>query len=89
MKEWYQDAASVPYGHLLIDLTPKTVDSFSYCSNCGSVSTKFYLPAGIETKILDDEYTVRLYSPNISKIFSKASKTIHSQLPKRFHSVSE
>ena len=23
MKEWYQDATSVPYGHLLIDLTPK------------------------------------------------------------------
>ena len=27
LKEWYQDATSVPYGHLLIDLTPKTVDS--------------------------------------------------------------
>ena len=23
--EWHQDATSVPYGHLLIDLTPKTV----------------------------------------------------------------
>ena len=27
LKAWYQDATSVPYGHLLIDLTPKTVDS--------------------------------------------------------------
>ena len=23
LKEWYQDATSVPYGHLLIDLSPK------------------------------------------------------------------
>ena len=89
MKEWYQDATSVPYGHLLIGLTPKEVDSLKYCSNSGSVLTKFYLPAGIETKFLDDEYTICLYSPNISKIFPKASKTFYSQLPERFHSVSE
>ena len=89
LKEWYQVATSVPYEHLLIDLTPKTVDSLRYCTNSGSVPTKFYLPAGIEKKFLDDEYTIRLYSPNISKIFPKASKTFHFQLPKRFHSVSE
>ena len=89
LKEWYQDATSVPYGHLLIDLTPKTFDSLRYCTNSGSVPTKFYQPAGIETKFLDDEDTIRLYSLNISKIFPKASKIMHSQLPKRFHSVSE
>ena len=27
LKEWYQDATSIPYGHLLFDLTPKKVDS--------------------------------------------------------------
>ena len=89
LKEWYQDATSVPYGHLLIDLIPKTVDSLRYCSNSGSVPTTWFLPARTETKFLDDEYTIRLYSPNISKIFPKTSKTIHSQLSKKFHSVSE
>ena len=89
LKKWYQDATSVAYGHLLIDLTPKTVDSLRYCSKSGSVSAKFYLPAGIETKFLDEEYTIRLYSTNIAKSFPKASKTIQSQLSKRFHSVSE
>ena len=89
LKEWYQDATSVPYGHLHIDVTPKTVHSLRYCSNKGSVPTKFYLPAGIESKFLDDEYTIGRYSPNISKSFPKTSKTIHSQLSKRFHSVSE
>ena len=68
LKEWYQDATSDPYGHLFIDLTPKTVDSFRYCSNSVSVPTNFYLPAGVETKLLDDEYTIRLYSPNILNI---------------------
>ena len=51
LKEWYQDATSVPYGHLLIDLTAKTVDSLRYCSNSGSIPTKFHLPAGIERKM--------------------------------------
>ena len=51
LKEWYQDATSVPYGHLLIDLTTKTIDSLRYCSNSESVPTKFHLPAGIETKM--------------------------------------
>ena len=39
LKEWYQDATSVPYGHLLTGLTPKTVDSLRCCSNSGSVPT--------------------------------------------------
>ena len=88
LKKWYQDATSVFYGHLLKDLTPKTVDSLSYCSNTGSVPINFYLPAGVETQFLDDEHTIRLYSANISKIFSKTSITIHSQLSKKFHFVS-
>ena len=62
LKEWYQNATYVPYGHLLIDLTPKTVDSFRFCYYSGSVPTKFFLPDGIETKLLDNEYTIRLYS---------------------------
>ena len=84
LKEWYQDATSVPYGQLLIDLNPKTVDSLRFCSNGGSVTTEFYLPSGVETKVLDDEYTIRLYSPNISKYFPKASKKFILNCPKDF-----
>ena len=87
LKEWYQDATSTTYGYLLIDLIPKTVDSLRYCTNSGSVPSKFYLPAGIETKFLDDEHTIRLYTPNISNIFPKTSKTIHLPLSKKFHSI--
>ena len=84
LKEWYQDVTSVPYGHLFIDLTPKTVDSLRYCTNSGSVPTKFYLPTGIETKFLYDEYTIRLYSPNISKIFPRLRKQFILNCPKDF-----
>ena len=36
------------YSHLLIDLSPKTVDTLKYCINSGSVFL-VYLPAGKET----------------------------------------
>ena len=87
LKEWYQDATSTPYGYLLIDLTPKTVDSLRYCTKSGSVPSKFYLPAGTETKFLDDEHTIRLYTPSILNFFSKTSKTIHPPLSKKFYSI--
>ena len=89
MKDSYQDATSTPDGHLLIELTPKTVDSLRYCTNSGSVPSKFYLPAGTVTKFLDDEHTVGLYTLNISNILPKTSKTIHSALSKKFHSISQ
>ena len=33
--EWYRDATSVPFGHLLIDLSPRTDDRLRYCTNSG------------------------------------------------------
>ena len=78
LKESYQDATSTPYGHLPIDLTPKTVDSLKYCTNSGSrgsVPSKKISPAGTETKLLDDEHTIRLYTPNNSNIFPKKIKS--------------
>ena len=87
LKEWYLDARSPPYGLLLIDLTPKTVDSLKYCTNSGSVPSKFYLPAGTETNFSDDEHTIRLYTPNFSNIFAETSKTIHPRLSKKIHSI--
>ena len=39
--DWYRDATSVPSGHLLIDLSPRTDDRLRYCTNSGSVPSKF------------------------------------------------
>ena len=69
LKEWYQDATSVPYGQLLIDLNPKTVDSLRFCSNGGSVTTKVYLPSGVETSF----WTMSTQYVAILPIFQKFS----------------
>ena len=38
--DWYRDATSVLFGHLLIDLSPRTDDRLRYCTNSGSVLSK-------------------------------------------------
>ena len=56
--DWYRDATSVPFGHLLIDLSPRTDDRLRYCTNSGSVPSKFYIPERLEhLRTLDDEHT--------------------------------
>ena len=59
--DWYRDATSVPFGHLLIDLSPRTDDRLRYCTNTGSISSKFYIPDRLkQSKRLDDEHTKSL-----------------------------
>ena len=38
---WYRDATSVPFGHLLISLLPRTDDRLLYCTESGSVRSFF------------------------------------------------
>ena len=40
LNDWYRDSTSVPYGHLLIDLMPRTDDWLRYCINTGCISSK-------------------------------------------------
>ena len=84
LKQLYQDATSVPYGFLLFDLAPKTVDSLRYCANGGSIQATFFGTSREETKFLDDEYTIRLFSLNISKIFLRLRKQFNPISPKDF-----
>ena len=42
--DWYRDAASVPFGQLLIDLSPRTDDRLRSCTNTGSTPSKNYIP---------------------------------------------
>ena len=59
--DWYRDATSVPFGHLLIDLSPRTDDRLHYCTNTGSIPSKIYIPDRLkQSKILDDEDTKSL-----------------------------
>ena len=46
LKDSYDLATKQPFGHLLIDLDPKTTDSLRYCSNIVPPGpTVFYLPS--------------------------------------------
>ena len=87
--DWYRDATSVPFGHLLIDLSPRTDDRLRYCTNSGCVPSKFYLPERLKhIRSLDDEHTKSLYSPSVPIAFPQMQKSLSSVLPKRVYPVS-
>ena len=87
--DWYREATSVPFGHLLIDLSPRTDDRLRYCTNSGSVPSKFYIPERLKhLRTLDDEHTKSLYSPSVPIAFPQMQKSLSSVLPKRVYPVS-
>ena len=74
--DWYRDATSVPFGHLLIDLWPRTDDRVRYCTNTGFIPSKFYIPDRLkQSKFLDDEHTSSLHSPSVPIIFPQMQKS--------------
>ena len=86
--EWYRDATSVPFGHLLIDLSPRTDDRLRYCTNSGSVPSNFYIPERLKhLRTLDDEHTKSLYSPSVPIAFPRMQKSLYSVLSKRVYPV--
>ena len=87
--DWYRDATSVPFGHLLIDLSPRTDDRLRYCTDSGSVPSNFYIPERLKhLRTLDDEHTKSLYSPSVPIAFPQMQKSLSSVLPKRVYPVS-
>ena len=83
--DWYRDATSVPFGHLLIDLSPRTDDRLRYCTNSGSVPSKFYIHERLKhLRTLDDEHTKSFYSPSVAIAFPQMQKSLSSILPKKF-----
>ena len=87
--DWYRDATSVPFGHLLIDLSPRTDDRLRFCTNSGSVPSKVFIPERLKhLGTLNDEHTKYLYSPNVLIAFPQMQKPLSSVLPKRVYPVS-
>ena len=86
--DWYRDATSLPFSHLLIELSPLTDDRLRYCTNSGSVPTKFYIPQSLRhLRTSDDEHTKSLYSPSVPIAFPQMQKPLSSVLPKRVYQV--
>ena len=87
--DWYREATSVPFGHLLVDLPLRTDDRLRFCTNSGSVPSKFSLPERLKPlRTLDDEHTKFLYSPSVPIAFPQMQKPLSSVLPKRVYPVS-
>ena len=87
--DWYRDATSVPFGRLMIVLSPRTDDRLRYCTNTGSIPSKFYIPDRLkQLKKMDDEHTNYFYSPSIPIILPQMQKSFPSVLPKRVYQVS-
>ena len=82
--DWYRDATSVPFGHLLIDFSPRTDDRLWYCTNSGSVPSKLCIPERPKhLRTLNDEHTKRLYSPSVPIAFPQLQRPLSSLLSKR------
>ena len=86
--DWYRDATSVPFGHLWIDLSPRTDDRLRHCTNSGNTPSKFYVPDQLKhLKPLEDEHTNFLYSPNIATRFSRMQNSVSKKLFQRIYPI--
>ena len=73
--DWYRDATSVPYGQILIDLSPRTDDRLRYCTNSGSVPSRCCIFDRLKhLNSLNDEYTKSVYSPGVQIAFPQMQK---------------
>ena len=88
--DWYWDATSVPFGHVLIDLSPRTDDRLRYCTNSGNIPSNFYVPDNLKhLKFLDDEHTKSLYSPSIPALSPPMQNSVSKNLSKRIYPISQ
>ena len=86
--DWCRAATCVPYGHLLIDLSPPTDDRLRYFTNTGSIPSKFYIPHRLkQSKFFDDENRKSPYFPRFAIIFPQMQKSFPSILPERLYQV--
>ena len=88
--DWYRDATSVPFGHLLIDLSPRKDDRLRYCKNSGNIPSKFYVPNNLkQLNCLDDKHTKSFYSPSIATLFPRMQNSVPKNLSKRIYLISQ
>ena len=82
LKHCYQLATKESFGHLLIDLDPKTSDCLRYCSNIYEPGpTVFYLPSDkAETTPLNNEREKIIYAEANGAFATKTVKEIPAQL---------
>ena len=86
----YRHATSVPFGHLLTDLSPPTDDHSRYCTNSRNNPPKVYVPDNLKhLKYLDDEHTKYLCSPGNSALFRRNQNSVSKNLSERIYPISQ
>lgn len=70
LKDAYANAVAEQYGHLIIDLDPKTSEKLRYCSNItGPFPSVFYLPSSkAVVSVLSNEREKRAYTETLAKV---------------------
>ena len=88
--DWYRDATSVPFGHLLIDLSPRTGDRLRYCTNSENIPSKIYVSDNLKhMKYSDDQHTKSLYSTSFPALFPRMQNSVSKNLSKRSYPISQ
>ena len=83
--DFYRHATSVHFGYFVIDLSPGTDDRLRFCTNTGSIPSKFYNPDRLkQSENLEDEHTKSLHSPSIPIIFHKCKNLFLQSFPEEF-----
>ena len=86
--DWYRDTTSVLFGHLLIDLSPRTDNRLRYCINSGNIPTKFHVPDNLKhLKHLENEHTKFRSSPSIPTLFPCMQISVSKNLSKRIYPI--
>ena len=79
--DWYRDATSVPYGHLLLDLSPRT-DDYDIVKTPDPIPQSFFIPdRSKHSKRLDCEFAKFLSTPSAPIFFQQLRKSFPSVLP--------
>ena len=83
--DWYRDATSVAFGHLLIDLSPCTNDRLRFCTNIGSFPSKFCISDRLKQSSFRTMNTQNLSTLQVVQSFSHKWKSLFLQsCPKEF-----
>ena len=83
--DWYQDTTSILHGQLLIDLSPRTDNRLSYCTNAGYIRSIFYITERLkQLDFSDDGITKCSYPPSVPIVFQKCKSRILLCYPKEF-----
>ena len=81
---WSRDATSVPFGHLLIGLSPRTDNRVRFCTNSGSTPSYFCIAQRLKhLSTLEDEHTEPFCPPSVPITSPQTQKLLSSVLPKR------